>query len=234
MSDVSGNRTNGKPKDNFTKYLVIGMVSLVILSGAAAAFYNKSSSSVRVTPVSALKADGNGIQVNPTAKVRVDFYEDFRCPNCRNFEAINNTYITGLVDAGKINAVYHPMSFIASDSVLTAAAAACADDQGKYVKYHELLYANQPSSDKVPERTAYWTNDSLITLGKAAGITSPKFASCVSSGQYLKWAANMNTYAASKSINATPTVLVNGKALPLATDYDAKAFTKVFTDLGIK
>ena len=50
----------------------------------------------------------------------------------------------------------------------------------------------------------------------------------------MNWANNINDDAASKNINATPTVIVNGKTLPLATDYDNKAFTKVLTALGVK
>jgi protein-disulfide isomerase len=161
-------------------------------------------------------------------------YEDFRCPNCANFEAQNNTYIDGLVRAGKIEAVYHPMHFIASDSRLAAAAAACASDQGKYLDLHTALYRYQPSSTKVAENAPYWTNAQLILLGNSIGITDKAYGTCINDGKYLNWADQINNEAASKNINATPTVIVNGKTLPLATDYNAKAFKKVLTDLGVK
>jgi protein-disulfide isomerase len=161
-------------------------------------------------------------------------YEDFRCPNCRNFEAVNNTYVNSLVRAGKIEAVYHPMHFIAPDSQLTAAAAACAADQGKFLEMHTALYVNQPTTAQAAENSAYWTNAQLILLGHSIGITSKTFDTCINSGKYMNWANNINDDAASKNINATPTVIVNGKTLPLATDYDNKAFTKVLTALGVK
>jgi len=185
-------------------------------------------------PSSVSKANGYGITFNPTAKVRVDMYEDFRCPNCRNFEAVNNTYVNSLVRAGKIEAVYHPMHFIAPDSQLTAAAAACAADQGKFLEMHTALYVNQPTTAQAAENSAYWTNAQLILLGHSIGITSKAFDTCINSGKYMNWANNINDDAASKNINATPTVIVNGKTLPLATDYDNKAFTKVLTALGVK
>jgi protein-disulfide isomerase len=50
----------------------------------------------------------------------------------------------------------------------------------------------------------------------------------------VNWTSRINEDAAKKNINATPTVIVNGKTLPLATDYSAKAFTKVLADLGVK
>jgi protein-disulfide isomerase len=223
-----------KQGDNFTRYLVVGMVALVVIAGVGAALAKNHSNTHAALPAQVTKADGYGISINPTAKVKVDMYEDFRCPNCRNFEAVNNTYINGLVRAGKINAVYHPMSFIAPDSILTAAAAACAADQGKFLEMHTALYVNQPTDTQIAENTAYWTNAQLILLGHSLGITSSSFDTCINSGKYINWTRNIEADAAAKNINATPTVLVNGKALPLATDYDAKAFTKVLTNLGVK
>jgi protein-disulfide isomerase len=223
-----------KQGDKFTRYLVIGMIAFVLIAGLGAALAKNNANSHVTLPSRVTKANGYGVTFNPTAKVRVDMYEAFRCPNCRNFEAVNNTYIDNLVQAGKIQAVYHPMHFIASDSQLTAAAAACASDAGKYLQFHTALYVNQPTTAQAAENSPYWTNATLILLGHSIGITSKSFDSCITTGKYLNWANKINDDAAAKNINATPTVIVNGKTLPLATDYDAKKFTKVLTDLGVK
>ncbi|MEJ0014769.1 MAG: thioredoxin domain-containing protein [Actinomycetota bacterium] len=223
-----------KSRDNSTRYLVIGMIVFVVVAGIGATLAKNHSNSHVALPSLVSKTDGYGIAFNPTAKVKVDMWEDFRCPNCRNFEAQNNTYVDNLVREGKINAVYHPMSFIAPDSILTAAAAACAGDQGKFLEMHTALYVNQPTDAQSAENSAYWTNAQLILLGNSIGITSKTFATCINSGKYINWTRNIEADAASKNINATPTVVVNGKTLPLATDYDAAAFAKVFTNLGIK
>ena len=223
-----------KQGDKFTLYLVIGMIAFVLIAGLGAALAKNNANSHVSLPSRVTKSNGYGITFNPTAKVKVDMYEDFRCPNCRNFEAVNNTYIDGLVQAGKIQAVYHPMHFIASDSELTAAAAACASDQGKYLQMHKALYVNQPTTAQAAENAPYWTNATLILLGHSIGITAKSFDTCITSGKYITWASKVNDDAAKKNINATPTVIVNGKTLPLATDYDAKKFTKVLTDLGVK
>ncbi len=223
-----------KQGDKFTRYLVIGMVAFVVLAGAGAALAKNNAKSHVALPSQVTKANGYGITFNPTAKVRVDMYEDFRCPNCRNFEGVNSAYVNSLVTAGKIMAVYHPMHFLASDSELTAAASGCASDAGKFLDFHTALYANQPTTAQAAENAPYWTNPTLIALGIGAGITSPSFATCVNSGKYLNWTNNINDDAAAKNINSTPTVIVNGKSLPLATDYDNKAFKKVLAALGVK
>jgi len=223
-----------KKGDKTTRYLVIGMIAFIVIAGFGAALAKNHSSSHVAMPSTVSKANGYGITFNPTAKVKVDMYEDFRCPNCRNFEAVNNTYVNALIRAGKIEAVFHPMHFIASDSQLTAAAVACAADQGKFLEMHTALYVNQPSATQMAENSPYWTNAQLILLGHSVGIPSTAFDTCINSGKYLNWTNNINNDAASKNINATPTVIVNGKTLSLATTYDAKAFTKVLTDLGVK
>jgi protein-disulfide isomerase len=236
MADKKNNKKNvpQKKTDKTTRYLVIGMIVFIVIAGLGAALAKNHSNSHVAMPSTVSKANGYGITFNPTAKVKVDMYEDFRCPNCRNFEAVNSTYINGLVRAGKIEAVYHPMHFIASDSQLTAAAVACAADQGKFIEMHTALYVNQPSSTQMAENSPYWTNAQLILLGHSVGIASTAFDTCINSGKYMNWTNNINADAAAKNINATPTVIVNGKTLSLATTYDAKAFTKVLTDLGVK
>ena len=228
-------KTKAAPKkDNFTKYLVIGMIALVVVAGAAATIAKSGSSAKATLPLQVAKSNGYGIAFNTSAKVRVDMYEDFRCPICRNFEAANDQYISGLVKAGKIEAVYHPMHFIAPDSQLTANAAACAVDQGKFIEMHTALYVNQPTTAQAAENSSFWTNASLISLGHSVGITSPLFDTCVNSGKYLAWTGNINADAAAKNITSTPTVLVNGKKIANATVLDGKAFTKLLTDLGVK
>jgi hypothetical protein len=206
-----------KPGDKVTRNLVIGMIAFVLMAGFGAAFAKNNSNSHVALPSSVSKANGYGITFN-----------------CRNFEAVNNSYIDKLVRAGKIQAVYHPMHFLASDSLLTAAAAACAADQGKYLDFHTALYVNQPSTKQSAENLPYWTNAQLILLGNSIGITAKTFDSCINGGKYVNWTSRINEDAAKKNINATPTVIVNGKTLSLATDYSAKAFTKVLTDLGVK
>jgi protein-disulfide isomerase len=228
------NQDPKKQGDKFTRNLVIGMVAFVLVAGLGAAFAKSNSNSHVALPSAVSKANGYGITFNPTAKVKVEMYEDFRCPNCRNFEAVNNSYIDGLVRAGKIQAVYHPMHFLASDSRLTAAAAACAADQSKYLEFHTALYVNQPSSQQMAENSPYWSNPQLILLGNSIGITAKSFDTCINSGKYLNWTNSINDDAQKRNINATPTVIVNGKTLSLATDYSAKAFKKVLTDLGVK
>ena len=227
-------KSEGSGGDKVTRYIVIGMIALVLIAGVAATLAKKGSSSGASLPAQAAKSDGYGISFNKSSKVKVDLFEDFRCPVCRDFEAANDQYISGLVKSGKINAVYHPMHFIAPDSQLAANAAACAADQGKFLEMHTALYVKQPTTAQSSENSSYWNSTSLIQLGRDAGIASPLFDSCVTSGKYLNWTGDINNDASKKNINSTPTLLVNGKKVAQATVLDNKALTKLLATLGVK
>ncbi len=211
-------------KDNGTRNIVIGMIILVIVVGAITAITKSRTNSHATAPSAVATSDGYGIEFNKSAPVKVDFYEDFQCPHCRDFEVVNNTYINGLVTAGKIHAVYHPMSFIGPESILTAAASACASDQGKFLEMHKALYQNQPAT----ENDGTWTNAKLVQLGQSLGITSSAYDNCVNKGQYINWVNNVENYAGSQNINSTPTVLINGKTLPQGDYLDPVAFQAAF------
>ncbi|MEI6867185.1 MAG: thioredoxin domain-containing protein [Actinomycetes bacterium] len=216
--------------DKATRILVIGMVIFVVLVGVIFSVVSANSRNHVAIPSAVSKADGYGIVFNGAKKPVIDVWEDFQCPICQRFEALNGNYMNSIVRTGKAKVVYHTMSFIGAESVTSAAAAACAADSGKFLEFHTALYQNQPST----ENSGTWTNPLLIVLGGASGITDKNFASCVNSGKYINWTKNIETDAAKKNINATPTIFVNGKELNRATQYmDAAAFKAALAAGGI-
>ena len=229
MATASKKSPNGKG-DKTTRNLVVGMILFVVVAGAGAALASNHAIKSASNPSAVETADGYGIGFNPKAPVKVDFYEDFQCPHCRDFESANHIYINKIISDGKIHAVFHPMSFIGNESVLTAAAAACASDQGKFLQLHSALFATQPAS----ENSGTWTNARLIALGNSVGITSNKYADCVNNGQYLDWTKNVEDYAGKANINSTPTILINGTPIAQTAYLNSSALEAAFTAAGIK
>jgi protein-disulfide isomerase len=143
----------------------------------------------------------------------VDIYEDFQCPECRTFEKSDGAVIQQLADQGKVKVVYYPFTIFAgqpelANSVRAWTAARCAPPS-RWVKYHNVLYANQPAqttSDGFPV-------SQLIQLGKDAGITSPAFAQCVRSQQYAAQDAPLSDQIINAGMSTMPDVTLDGKAL---------------------
>jgi len=162
-----------------------------------------------VIPATATGPD-NGIVVGKAdAPVTVEIYEDFQCPICKEFETTTGPTVQQLIDDGKIKAVYHMMSFIGPDSVRAANAGAAAAQEGKFKDLHDVLFANQGTT----ENSGAFTNDRLIELGAQAGLTSADFTSAVRSGRYDGYVAQVEDNASKRGVTGTPTIKVNGKTL---------------------
>jgi protein-disulfide isomerase len=132
------------------------------------------------------KRDGVVVTVGRTgAKSSIDVYADFLCPICGTFEKTYKTQIEQAVNDGKLAVRYHMVPLLNDRSsppgysLDSANAALAAADAGRFLQFHDALYANQPEEGK-----RGYDKAQLIELGKNVGITDPKFAATVNAGTY--------------------------------------------------
>ena len=98
--------------DPITRWLVIGMVALVVVVGAGITIFNNTSKKAAVIPSAASVKDGYGIVFNGDLTPVIDVWEDFQCPACGSFEEASGSAIQGLIDAGKVRVEYRPTIFL--------------------------------------------------------------------------------------------------------------------------
>ncbi|MFE7777409.1 DsbA family protein [Streptomyces sp. NPDC057445] len=140
-------------------------------------------------------------------------WEDFRCPVCAQAENILRDTIHELTDSGQLRADYHFATIIdarfgGTGSLRAANAAACAQDAGKFVPYHDVLYQNQPPESE----DAFGDPKRLIELaGKVEGLDTPRFRSCVEQGKYNGWVEKSAEAFRNSDYGGTPTMLLNGE-----------------------
>lgn len=204
-------------KDNFTRYLVIGVVVLVVGIMVVPTFISKNKSVSQAIPSTVSTADGYAITFNAEIKGLpvIDIYEDFQCPICKQFEGLNSNYITSLVADKKATVKYHVLSFLGPESVRAANASACANDVDKFEAFHNALYANQPAT----ENSGEWSNDRLIAIAASVGIKSASFNSCVKDMKYQGYVEKVALAGSKAGVNSTPTVFVGGKEIDRNTEY---------------
>jgi protein-disulfide isomerase len=172
----------------------------------------------------AQKRDGVVVTVGkPGAKASIDVYADFLCPICGTFEKTYKTQIEQAVNDGKLQVRYHmvPLLNDRSDppgySLDAANAALAAADAGKFVQFHDALFANQPEEGK-----RGYDKAQLIDLGKNVGITDAAFARTVDAGTYNEQVNNAfrqietdpklaQDFGGGRSGFGTPTVTSNGR-----------------------
>ncbi|HEX5740459.1 MAG TPA: thioredoxin domain-containing protein [Pilimelia sp.] len=163
-------------------------------------------------PKNTATGDDTGI-ARGSGKVRVDVYLDYMCPACRQFDEAAGPSLDKLVNDGTATLVVHPIAILdrysqgTNFSSRAAAAAGCAADSGKFTEFTDAMYARQPD-----ENTPGLTDDQIIDIGRGVGL-GDGFASCVRDRTYRGWATHVTDTAGARDVNATPTVLVNGKKI---------------------
>ena len=208
-----------KSTDNTTRWIVIGMVLLVVVTGVVFSLFSqnsKESASLAGLDGTTLKpaitstidtATGSPITFDNGAVTVIDVWEDPQCPVCKLFEDANGDYIESLIREKKATVRYHVLSFLGDESVRAANASFCAADEAQYLDFHHALYAVQSPL----ENSGFWSNETLVNIGKKIGITSTTFADCVTKGSKVEVVKanydSMNKF----GVQGTPTVFINGK-----------------------
>jgi protein-disulfide isomerase len=201
-----------------TMLLTIIAIFAVVIAGLVGfgIWQTQKPKDVKV-PATAIDS-GHGIPVS-TGPVTVDLYVDLLCPICKNFEDTAGPTLDQMVKDNKIKLVYHPIAILDHNtnpsgySTRAGAATGCAADGGKFFDFVKAMYAQQPA-----EGSAGLTDDQIVQIGAGVGLIDPAFAQCVRDGKYHSWMADNTNAAASKNINGTPTVFVNGKQIQATTD----------------
>jgi protein-disulfide isomerase len=217
--------------DKGTRNLVIAMVAFIVAVGIIFSFISNRASSNFAIPAAVSEADGYGIVLNPTATPTIDVWVDYQCPACRTFEVLNGGYLNEIIAQKKAKVVFHPLTFIGAESIIAANAAACAADENKFVDMNLALFQNQAGS----ENSGKWQGDVMLAIGESIGIKSESFKQCVREGNYVKWTRNVTDASASKNVNSTPTIRINGKDLDRNTEYgDPVKFKAALAAGGVK
>jgi protein-disulfide isomerase len=165
---------------------------------------------------------GDGIVLG-SGPVTVDAYIDFLCPFCRQFEERSGDALKAMVAEGAISLTYHPLGFLdrlstTAYSSRASSASGCASDGGRFEQYKDALFANQP-----PEGGPGLSDEQLIEIGHAVGLTDGSFDRCVAAHAYLEWTAYVSVRATERGVSGTPSVFVAGIPVPASAPTIAAA-----------
>jgi protein-disulfide isomerase len=208
-----------KSTDNTTRWIVIAMVTLVVVTGVVFSIFgqnSKESASIAALDGTTLKpavtstidaANGSAITFDNGAATTIDVWEDPQCPVCKLFADANGSYLESLVREKKANVRYHVLSFLGDESVRAANASFCAAEEGQFLDFHKAMYAVQSPL----ENSGFWSNETLVNMGKKIGITSSTFENCVTKGSKVDLVQANYDSMSKFGVQGTPTVFINGK-----------------------
>ncbi|MEO3844344.1 thioredoxin domain-containing protein [Streptomyces sp. B22F1] len=217
---------------------VVGVLAVVAVVGVLIGQNSGSDTNDKpvVFPKGAVGGDRLALPAGrAAAPAALTVYEDFRCPACGQFEDRFSKTINELEDAGKLRTEYRLVKLIdgnfgGTGSLNSANAAACAQDAGKFVPYHDVLFRNQP-----PENDdAFAEKGHLKDLaGKVDGLRGKRFDSCVDDGRFDGWVDASDEAFGKSGHNSTPTVLLEGEnILGPGSNLTPESFKQLVEDAG--
>ena len=187
------------------KGVIIGVVVIAIIAGVATSLSSTPTENVNLdmtrTHGTISTAMGSPILGDPDAPVTIVEFGDYQCHQCYNWFHNTKPAITrDYIDTGKANLVFVDMAFLGRDSSPAAQATYCAEDQGKYWEYHDMLYNAQ--EDKID---GGWANtERLKAFAFSMGLDMELFESCLDSGKYSKRVQYNTQQARDHGVRGTP------------------------------
>jgi protein-disulfide isomerase len=176
-------------------------------------------------------ADTYGVGIgDPKAPVKVEVFEDFLCPYCRQFESASRDDLRQAAIDGKAYVVYRPIAFLNEYSTRSLNAfGVVLDTSGgaTALKFHDLLYENQPEEGgTMPD------DDWLIGKAVEAGAKEAAIRPGIEKLSFKQWMINGNDDASQRGVNSTPTVFVNGDQVSGSSIEDLAAQVQERIDSG--
>lgn len=148
------------------------------------------------------------------APVTIVEYADFQCPYCvRHFEQTLPLLMERYGDQVRFVFKNFPLNSIHPDADSAAQAAECANEQGKFWEYHDLLFGGTLGLGQA----AYEGYAEQLSLDVAA------LTACLDEGRYAE-AVNADLQEGQQfGVSSTPTFFINGIALVGAYPFDTFA-----------
>lgn len=194
------------------KKIIIAALILAILVIGGGWYYSThnpqpaSISQQSPTPLAAATEPGINFG-DPQAPVTMEIYTNFLCPACARFASesfgkIKDDYIA----KGKVKVVFYifpPLEL--------SKAALCAEEQEKYIEYHDYVFSHQTQI----------TDEAILKdFAVNAGLDGQKFNACYDAlDKYADKIQKWLNEGQARGVEATPTFFINGQKFIGAQPY---------------
>jgi len=160
-----------------------------------------------------LDVPGGHVKGRPDAPVTIVEFSDFECGHCKlAYEGLKQALpIYG--DQVQVRFHHYPLDGACNAAMppggghkyacLAAMAAECADAQGKFWQYHDMLFEHQPA----------FTREDLLRYAADLGLDRDAFVACLESDA-PRAAIRQDVASGTKlGIDSTPTLYLNGRTV---------------------
>ena len=167
-----------------------------------------------------------------SAKVTIVEYADFQCPFCGKFyKEVKEGLISDYVEKGQVRFIYRDFAFLGQESINSALAARCANDQGKFWEYHNYLYTHQNG-----ENQGAFNDENLKSFALTLGLDKKSFDQCFDSDKYVNEIAQEKQLGKGAGVKGTPKgfILVNDKVVETIDGAESASSVKAKIENALK
>jgi protein-disulfide isomerase len=147
--------------------------------------------------------DGAPFKGSVAAPVTIVEFTDFQCPFCKRVQATLDQVQSRYGEQVKVVHRDFPIDNLHPQARKAHEAARCANAQGKFWAYHDVLYANTPKAS--PEQLKVYAQD--------VGLDLAAFEQCFDSGKYQAAVQQDVEEGGRFGVTGTPVFFINGRLL---------------------
>ena len=167
---------------------------------------------------------------NPNAPITLVEFGDYQCHFCNVF--FHNTedrILKNFIETGKVKMFFKDFTIIGPDSVTAAHGAHCADDQGMFWEYHDILYNNWEG-----ENNGWASSDNLLKFAQEIDLDIDTWSECMTNSKHSQIILESNNDGKDLGLTGTPSFFVispDNKVTKLFGAQPYSQFERIFNSM---
>ena len=174
-------------------------------------------------------SNGSPILGDPDAPITLVEFGDYQCHYCNVFfQSIEKDIVKNYVDTGKVKIIFKDYNIIGEDSVIASQGAHCANDQGLFWEYHDILYSNWTG-----ENNGWASSENLAIFAQQIGLNMNKWSECMNKGSHSQIILKSNDDARTLQLTGTPAFFIinsEGEVSKLFGAQPFEVFKRIFDE----
>ncbi len=172
-------------------------------------------------------SNGSPILGDPNAPITLVEFGDYQCHYCNVFfQTIEDDIIKNYVKTGKVKMIFKDYNIIGPDSINASHGAHCANEQGVFWEYHDILYSNWTG-----ENNGWASARNLTIFAEEVNADMDKWTQCMNEKSHSITINESNNDARTLELTGTPAFFVinsEGKVSKLFGAQPFEVFKKIF------
>jgi protein-disulfide isomerase len=210
---------NEARKAKLIPLLRLGGIVLLVVSAIGGLIWigeTQDSGINQPSPISGEVSSVDNVKGPETARLTLIEYSDFQCPTCAAYAPVLEQLHAAYPDDLRIVYRYFPLQSIHPNATIASQAAEAADMQGKFWEFHDKLFDNQATWNRLTN-----PRDTFTDYAQELGLNVDQFKTDMDSKAAKDRVQADYRSGLSAQVGGTPTFFLNGEPLENPRGFDA-------------